>query len=95
MFDTVDHKILLSKMNPYGIKGILYEWFKIYLTNRQQFTTANNKQFELSNIEFGMPQGSILGTLLFLIYIHNLKQQYFHQYITLLMIPIFYTSVPP
>ena len=37
-FDTVDHKILLSKMNHYGIKGIPYEWFKSYLTNRQQFT---------------------------------------------------------
>ena len=42
-FDTVDRKILLSKMNHCGIKGILYEWFKSYFTNRQQFTTINNK----------------------------------------------------
>ena len=74
-FDTVDHKILLSKINHYGIKGIPYEWFKSYLTNRQQFTTVNNKQSELSSIEFDIPQGSILGPLLFLIYdINNLTE---------------------
>ena len=55
-FDTVDHKILLSKENHYGIKDIPYEWFKSYLTNRQQFMTFNNKQSKLSSIEFGMPQ---------------------------------------
>ena len=52
-FDTVEHKILISKMNHYGIRGIPYEWFKSYLTNRQQFTPVNN-QSELSSIEFGV-----------------------------------------
>ena len=57
-------KIFLSKLNHYGIKGIPYECFKRYfLTNRQQFKTDNNRQSELSNIEFGMPQGSILAPL--------------------------------
>ena len=55
-FDTVDNKILLSKMNHYGIKGIPYEWFKSYLTNRQQFTTVNNKQSEHSRIELAYPK---------------------------------------
>ena len=72
-FDTVDHKILLSKMNHYRIKGIPYEWFKSYLTSRQQFTTVK-KRSELSSIEFDMPQGSILGPLLFLIYIKDLSK---------------------
>ena len=72
-FDTVDHKILLSKMNHYRIKGIPYEWFKSYLTSRQQFTTVK-KRSEFSSIEFDMPQGSILGPLLFLIYIKDLSK---------------------
>ena len=67
-FDTADHKPLLSKMNHYGIKGIPY------LTNRQHFTIANNKQSELSSIDFGVHQGSILGLLLFLIYINDLSK---------------------
>ena len=73
VFDNVDRKILLSKMNHYGIKGIPYEWFKSYLTNKQLLTTVN-KQSELSSIEFSMPQGSILGPLLFLIYINDLSK---------------------
>ena len=51
-FDTEEYKILRSKMNHYGIKGIPYEWFESYLTNRQKFA-VNKKQFELSSIEFG------------------------------------------
>ena len=51
-FDTVDHKVLLSKTNQYGIKDIPYEWFKSYLTNRQKFTTVNKKLSEHSSIEF-------------------------------------------
>ena len=74
VFDIVDHKILLSKINHYGIKGIPYEWFKSYLTNKQRFTTVNNKESELLSIEFGVPQGSILRPLLFQIYINDLSK---------------------
>ena len=66
------------------------------LLNRQLFTSVNNKPSELWNIEFRVPQRLILGTLLFLIYINDLsKAIIFHQYITLQIISIFYTSVPP
>ena len=61
-FDTVGHKILLSTMNHFGIKGIPYEWFKSYLTNRQQFTTVNNS-LNFHVLSFGMSQGSLGPTV--------------------------------
>ena len=61
-------------MNHYGIKGIPYEWFKSYLTNKQQLTPGNNIQSELSRIAFGMPQGLTLGSLLFLKFINSLSK---------------------
>ena len=75
LFDTVDHEILLSKMNDYGIRVISYEWFKSYLIKRKQFTTGANKQSELATIELGLPQDSILGPLLFLICINSLGKE--------------------
>ena len=57
-FDTVGHKILLSTMNHFGIKGIPYEWFKSYLTNRKQFTTVNNS-LNFHALSFGVSQGSL------------------------------------
>lgn len=71
-FDTVDHSILLSKLNSIGVRGLELEWFKSYLCNRKQFVYIDGVSSPLLEIVLGVPQGSILGPLLFLIYINEL-----------------------
>ena len=73
-FDTVNHGILLSKLNHYGIRGVAFDWFISYLSDRTQYTTINNERSEMQNIKYGVPQGYTLGPLLFLIYINNLSR---------------------
>ena len=71
-FDTIDHNILLYKMDYYGFRGIVYEWFKSYLSNRKQYVNVNSNRSGLQHIICGVPQGSILGPLLFIIYINDI-----------------------
>ena len=72
-FDTVNHSILCDKLNHYGLRGNVNQLIKSYLTNRKQFVSINGKDSEVRNITCGVPQGSSLGPLLFLIYINDFR----------------------
>ena len=71
-FDTVDHHILLKKLYAYGIRGHIIKWFESYLYDRSQYVIYNNEYSETHPIKCGVPQGSILGPLLFIIYVNDI-----------------------
>ena len=77
-FDTVDHNILISKLNHYGIRGKMNDWFMSYLTNRKQCVSILGFESSYKIIEYGVPQGSVLGPLLFLLYINDLNKSIKH-----------------
>ena len=72
-FDTINHDILLKKLEHLGIKGRANEWFKSYLSDRKQYMDIFDVQSPLENVSCGVPQGSILGPILFLVYMNDIN----------------------
>jgi hypothetical protein len=73
-FDTVNHEILIQKLERYGIRGLALQWFRNYLSDRKQFIQHGDMKSTLRHVTCGVPQGSNLGPVLFLLYVNGLPQ---------------------
>ena len=82
-FDTVDHGILMSKLSSVGVSTSALEWFTSYLSNRKQRTSCENELSEALPVTFGVPQRSILGSLLLLVYVNELPTVIEHSEVSL------------
>ncbi len=71
-FDTIDYELLLKKLERYGIRGITLKWFQRYLKDIYQNVVYNDVKYETKKVQYGVPQGSVLGLLLFFVYINDL-----------------------
>ena len=92
-FGTIHHNILLHKLAHHGIRGKALEWYRSYLGNRKQFVSVNGHESSTAPVTCGVPQGSLLGPHLFIIYVNDIQNlQTFFLSFSLLMIPIF--SIP-
>jgi Reverse transcriptase (RNA-dependent DNA polymerase) len=72
-FDTVNHDTLLSKLNTYGVRGVVHKWLNSYLSGRHQFTYVNEVCSAITGITCGVPQGSVLVPLLFMLYNNDIN----------------------
>ena len=77
-FDTVNHEILINKLQLYGIAGKELRWFQSYLSNKKQYCKVNWKLSDLGEVTSGVPQGSCLGLPIFIIYINDLPSSIRH-----------------
>ena len=77
-FDTVDHQILLEKLEFYGFRGTSLQWIRSFLMNRKQFVDINSERSPTCEVNIGVPQGSTLGPLLFILYINDFRNSLTH-----------------